>query len=148
MEEKKKRPAIPENVKRELWIKSGGRCEFRGCNKYLYKDGVTKQPKNLANIAHIVSWTSTGPRGNQNSEKLATDISNLMLTCSEHNNLIDDPQYVDMYPVELLQQYKREHEERIYRVTGMGQEYGVRIIKMISKIQGQVSIIDDKAVSE
>ena len=39
MEEKKKRPAIPENVKRELWIKSGGRCEFRGCNKYLYKDG-------------------------------------------------------------------------------------------------------------
>ena len=81
MEEKKKRPAIPENVKRELWIKSGGRCEFRGCNKYLYKDGVTKQPRNLANIAHIVSWTPTGPRGNQNSEKLATDISNLMLTC-------------------------------------------------------------------
>ena len=34
MEEKKKRPAIPENVKRELWIKSGGRCEFRGCNKW------------------------------------------------------------------------------------------------------------------
>lgn len=106
MEEKKKRPAIPENVKRELWIKSGGRCEFRGCNKYLYKDGVTKQPRNLANIAHIVSWTPTGPRGNQNSEKLATDISNLMLTCSEHNNLIDDPRYVEMYPVELLQQYK------------------------------------------
>ena len=148
MEEKKKRPAIPENVKRELWIKSGGRCEFRGCNKYLYKDGVTKQPRNLANIAHIVSWTPTGPRGNQNSEKLATDISNLMLTCSEHNNLIDDPRYVEMYPVELLQQYKREHEERIYRVTGMGQEYGVHIIKMFSKIQGQVSIIGDKAVSE
>ena len=135
-------------MKRELWIKSGGRCEFRGCNKYLYKDGVTKQPRNLANIAHIVSWTPTGPRGNQNSEKLATDISNLMLTCSEHNNLIDDPRYVEMYPVELLQQYKREHEERIYRVTGMGQEYGVRIIKMFSKIQGQVSIIGDKAVSE
>lgn len=52
MGEKKKRPNIPEHVKRELWIKSGGRCEFRGCNKYLYKDGVTKQPRNLANIAH------------------------------------------------------------------------------------------------
>ncbi|MFR3003903.1 MAG: hypothetical protein ACLTML_00425 [Blautia faecis] len=102
MEEKKKRPAIPENVKRELWIKSGGRCEFRGCNKYLYKDGVTKQPRNLANIAHIVSWTPTGPRGNQNSEKLATDISNLMLTCSEHNNLIDDPRYVEMYPSRII----------------------------------------------
>lgn len=32
--------------------------------------------------------------------------------------------------------------------TGMGQEYGVHIIKMFSKIQGQVSIIGDKAVSE
>ena len=148
MGEKKKRPNIPEHVKRELWIKSGGRCEFRGCNKYLYKDGVTKQPRNLANIAHIVSWTPTGPRGNEESERLATDISNLMLTCSEHNNLIDDPKYVDQYPVELLQQYKREHEERIYRVTGMGQDYGVRIIKMISKIQGQTPIIGDKAVSE
>ena len=54
-----------------------------------------------------------------------------MLTCSEHNNLIDDSQYVDQYPVELLQQFKREHEERIYRVTGMGQEYGVRVIKNV-----------------
>jgi len=148
MEEKKKRPNIPQAVQRELWIKSGGRCEFRGCNKYLYKDGVTQQPRNLANIAHIISWTPTGPRGNQDSEKLATDISNLMLTCSEHNNLIDNKQYVEDYPVELLQQYKREHEERIFRVTGMGQDYSVRIIKMISKIQNQVPVIGDKMVSE
>lgn len=146
--DKPKRPPIPDSVKRELWIKSGGRCEFRGCNKYLYKDGVTQQPRNLANISHIVSWTPTGPRGNENSEKLATDISNLMLTCSEHNNLIDDRQYVDQYPVELLQQYKREHEDRIYRVTGMGQDFGVRIIKMYSKIQNQVPIIGEKAISE
>ena len=150
MSEKKKmrRPNIPSAVKRELWIKSGGRCEFRGCNKYLYKDGVTQQPKNLANIAHIVSWISTGPRGNENSEQLATDISNLMLTCSEHNNLIDDPQYVNMYPVELLQKYKREHEERIFRVTGMGQEYGVRIIKMWSKIHDQVPQIGEQAIHD
>lgn len=140
----KKRPAIPKPVERELWVKSGGRCEFRGCNKYLYKDGVTRQPRNLANIAHIVSWIPTGPRGNQDSEKLAKDISNLMLTCSEHNNLIDDAQYVEQYPIELLQQFKREHEERIFRVTGMGQDYGVRIIKMYSKIQNQVPNISNK----
>ena len=143
-----KRPTIPEKIKRQLWVKAGGRCEFRGCNKYLFEDEVTRQPKNISNIAHIVSWTPTGPRGNQDSEKLATDISNLMLTCSEHNNLIDDSQYVDQYPVELLQQFKREHEERIYRVTGMGQEYGVRVIKMWSKIQNQVPLIGDTAVSQ
>lgn len=143
---KMRRPPIPNPVQRELWIKSGGRCEFRGCNKYLYKDGVTQQPRNLAHIAHIVSWTPTGPRGNENSEKLATDISNLMLTCSEHNNLIDDANYVDKYPIELLQRFKREHEERIFRVTGMGQDYGVRIVKMWSKIQDQVPQISDQGI--
>lgn len=148
-EEKKiRRPSIPQAVQRELWIKAGGRCEFRGCNKYLYKDGVTQQPRNLANISHIVSWIPTGPRGNENSEKLAKDISNLMLTCSEHNNLIDDSKYVEKYPIELLQKYKRDHEERIYRVTGMGQEYCVRIIKMWSKIQGQVPQIGDQDVHD
>ena len=147
MEHKKmKRPNIPAAIQMELWIKSGGRCEFKGCNKYLYKDGVTKQPRNLANIAHIISWTPNGPRGNEDSEKLAKDISNLMLTCAEHNNLIDDPKYVNEYPVELLQKYKREHEERIFRVTGMGQDYGVRIIKMWSKIQNQVPQIREQNI--
>lgn len=102
----------------------------------------------MAHIAHIVSWISTGPRGNENSEKLATDISNLMLTCSEHNNLIDDKNYVDEYPIELLQKYKREHEERIFRVTGMGQEYGVRIIKLWSRIHGQVPQISDQDIHD
>ena len=31
-----KRPTIPEKIKRQLWVKAGGRCEFRGCNKYLF----------------------------------------------------------------------------------------------------------------
>lgn len=142
------RPAIPTSVQRELWIKAGGRCEFQGCNKYLYKDGVTRQSRNLAHIAHIISWKSTGPRGNEKSAELAKDISNLMLTCSEHNNLIDDHNYVALYPVERLQRFKREHEDRIFRVTGMGQEYGVRIIKMWSKIQGQVPQIGEQEIWE
>lgn len=147
-DKKRKRPSIPESVKRELWIKSGGRCEFKGCNKYLYKDNVTKQPRNLANIAHIVSWTEDGPRGNKDSERLSTDISNLMLLCSEHNNLIDDKKYETEYPVELLKEYKKEHEDRIYRVTEMGQDYGVRIIKMYSKIQNQVPTISERSILE
>lgn len=148
VEEKRKRPHIPEKTKLQLYIKAGGRCEFRGCNKYLFEDEVTRQPRKMVNIAHIVSWTPSGPRGNEDSEKLATDISNLMLTCVEHNNLIDSSEYVEEYPAELLRQFKREHEERIYRVTGMGQDYGIRIIKMYSKIQDQTPHIGDRSVSE
>lgn len=146
--EKKNRPAIPESVKSELWARAAGRCEFRGCNKFLLEDTVTKKKRKINHIAHIVSWTPSGPRGNENSEKLAKDISNLMLTCVEHNNLIDDPKYVDEYPVELLQQYKREHEERIRRVTGLGKDYGTRIVKMYSKIQDQTPQISDDAIYE
>lgn len=145
----KKRPTIPTKVKTELWARAAGRCEFRGCNKCLYKDQTTQRKRNMSEIAHIISWTPSGPRGNEHdSERLATDIDNLMLTCPEHNNLIDDPQYVSEYPVELLRQYKKEHEERVFRLTGLGQDYSIKIVEVISKIQGQIPQISESAELE
>ena len=141
--EKNKRPPIPPQVQKELWARAAGRCEFKGCNKCLYRDGTTQRRRNASEIAHIISWKSSGPRGNSvESPKLATDISNLMLTCPEHNNLIDDPKYVDQYPIELLRQMKKEHEDRVFRLTGLGQDYSLRVIELISKIQDQVAVID------
>ena len=32
---------IPKDVLHEIWWKAAGRCEFKGCNKPLYKHGVT-----------------------------------------------------------------------------------------------------------
>lgn len=145
MKENKNRPTIPENIKRILWAKAAGRCEFRGCNKCLYNDEVTQKSRNMSEIAHIISWKSTGPRGSvKDSSRLAIDISNLMLTCPEHNALIDDPQYVDEYPVELLRQMKQEHEERVYWMTGLGQDYSLRVIELVSRIQNQTPTIDEK----
>ena len=46
------RPSIPASVKFELWTKSGGRCEFEGCNKPLWYDGLTFAKINGSNIAH------------------------------------------------------------------------------------------------
>lgn len=141
--DKNKRPPIPPQVQKELWARAAGRCEFKGCNKCLYRDGTTQRRRNASEIAHIISWQPSGPRGNSvESHKLATDISNLMLTCPEHNNLIDDPKYVDQYPIELLRQMKKEHEDRVFRLTGLGQDYSLRVIELISKIQDQVTVID------
>lgn len=143
--ESEKRPTIPAQVQRELWGRSAGRCEFRGCNKKLYKDETTQKQKNAAQIAHIISWTPTGPRGDVvESPRLAKDISNLMLTCPEHNSLIDDYNYVEEYPVELLRRYKREHEDRVARLTGLGEDYSVRVIELISKIQNQMPQITEE----
>lgn len=120
--EKEKRPAIPQNVVSALWGLSGGRCEFRGCNRPLWEDILTKKQLNQSNIAHIVSWTPSGPRGDAVlSPLLAKNITNLMLTCPEHNHLIDDKAYEKDYPVELLTEMKIEHERRVELQTSIMQ---------------------------
>ncbi len=69
------RPAIPETTQRELWARSAGRCEFRGCNKLLYKDGLTQKRSNLAIVSHIVSYSPDGPRGHMVRSKELRRIS-------------------------------------------------------------------------
>ncbi|MCX6753994.1 MAG: hypothetical protein NTV03_02995 [Candidatus Nomurabacteria bacterium] len=54
---------IPQDVKLKLWVLSGGRCEFPGCNEYVWRDGLTLQEDNFSHMAHIVSDSPGGPRG-------------------------------------------------------------------------------------
>lgn len=137
------RPKIPDDVKLELWARAGGRCQMRGCNKPVWYDGITMNALNQSNIAHIVSWTPTGPRGClMRSKKLATEISNLMLTCPSHNKEIDAKKYVKKYPEKMLLQIKSEHEERIEIVTDIKANSKSEIIVFKSNIGGRVVEID------
>src|SRR5262249_25025860 len=47
-----------------LWGRAAGRCEFAGCNKPLWKSSVTSERVNIAQKAHIYSFSEEGPRGN------------------------------------------------------------------------------------
>ena len=87
-----------------LFAKSGGRCQFEGCNKYLLRDDITSEELNDANIAHIVASSSNGPRGACNSHELSDDINNLMLLCKTHHKLVDDNP--EEYTVERLTEMK------------------------------------------
>ncbi len=74
---------------------------------------------NTAYIAHIIADKPSGPRGDiKLSKKMAKEINNLMLLCDDHHRLIDKEK-IDEHPVELLRKYKKEHEDRIERVTGI-----------------------------
>ncbi len=116
--------SIPAKVKQKLWTKSAGRCQFRGCNELLYRDNLTHAEMNKAYIAHIVADSPNGVRGDEElSPKLAKEFSNLILLCDAHHRLIDDPSNEDTYTVELLKTYKKEHEERIEYLTGIGVSY-------------------------
>ena len=59
------RTSIPVSVRLKLWIKSGGRCQFRGCNKLLYRDDLTQTERNSSYFAHIVADSPGGVRGDK-----------------------------------------------------------------------------------
>ncbi len=115
--------SIPQNVKLKLWLKSGGRCQFCGCNRILYRDDLlTQREMNNAYIAHIISDSPDGPRGDAIlSPKLAKEFSNLMLLCDTHHRSIDDKSQEATYTIELLRGYKKNHEERIEFLTGINE---------------------------
>jgi len=118
---KKKTPTIPEPVRCMLWGRSAGRCEFEGCNRPVSYHSRTKETVNLAESAHIIGFSEAGPRGEQDlSAKLAQDIDNLMLLCRLCHKTIDTNK--TQYPVDRLRRMKRKHEQRVERVTAIGQE--------------------------
>lgn len=107
--------SIPEKIKIIIWGKAAGRCHY--CNRPIYQDDFTSAEFNSAYIAHIVASRPEGPRGHPtDSERLRTDISNLMLLCDVHHRLIDIED-VDGHPVHVLQKMKQEHEGRVFLQT-------------------------------
>jgi len=120
--------SISDKNKVLLWVKAGGRCQYRGCNEPLFIDILTKRNYNQAYIAHIVADAPKGPRGDGvRSPLLADDLSNLMLICDKHHRLIDKVDVVG-HQEELLLEMKKEHEERIERVTGITKDMQSHIL--------------------
>jgi hypothetical protein len=111
--------SISDKNKYLLWVKAGGRCMYRGCNKSLCQDIITKRNFNQSYIAHIIADVQGGPRGDAiRSPLLKDNISNLMLLCDTHHRLIDKED-VAGHPEPFLLFMKKEHEDRIERATGI-----------------------------
>lgn len=140
---KKTRVPIPLKTQIELWSVAAGRCEFRGCNKPLYLDELTKTKDNLSLISHIIAAEKGGPRGDEiDSPRLAKDISNLMLTCRDHGKIIDSKENVPDYPPELLREYKKEHEERIRILTDIMDDAKSHVLIFQAPIDGKSFNVD------
>lgn len=143
MEKLRKRPGIPLTVQCELWARAAGRCQFRGCNRLLYKDELTQQRSNLSVISHIVSFSPDGPRGHPvRSKQLETDIRNLMLTCRDHGKLIDDKAQESTYPEEVLLAYKHDHERRVRLATAYAEDMQTQILLLQVPIDSYDITID------
>lgn len=147
IKKKSGRVSIPKKVENQLWARAAGRCEFRGCNKILYTDDLTKLKDNLSVISHIIAYEKNGPRGHETlSDQLKIDITNLMLTCKDHGKIIDSKEYEEKYSVELLREYKKEHEDRIKLLTGILEDFKTHVLLFFAPIGGRTFNIDQNQI--
>lgn len=130
-----------------LCARSAGRCQFRGCNKVLFRDGITLEEFNNSNVAHIVASSPDGPRGDvKRSHELSDKISNLMLMCLDHHKLID--RKTKRFTEKVLLKMKAEQERSVENVCEALNCEPSRILMLKSKIKDEqeVTISPEQAV--
>jgi hypothetical protein len=112
--------SVPKKTSNLLWGRAAGRCEFRGHNAPLWKSPVTGEGVDIAEKAHIWSFSVGGPRGRKGiSAATVNSIANFILVCRICHRLIDDDKKGERYSAVLLQQMKAEHERRIELATAV-----------------------------
>ncbi len=106
----KSRQYRPSTIRR-LDTLSGGQCAAQNCsNKLVARDEATI----ISEICHIEAASPEGPRYNP---KMTDDdrrhFTNLILLCFECHNIIDNKENESEYPVSLLKEWKRQHEDLV-----------------------------------
>ncbi len=141
-------PKPSELTIRMLCANAAGRCEFAGCNKYVFKDDLTSKEYNKSNIAHIVASSPSGARGDEiRSHELSDKIENLMLMCPEHHKLIDD--FEDDYTEAMLIEMKMNHEERVRELCRFMYAEPSERVKFFVPIKNcSITHIDDTQTAE
>lgn len=131
----KRGPDPSELTLRQLCARSAGRCQFRGCNKVLFRDWVSLKDFNNTNVAHIVASRPTGPRGDKKRSYILSDkLENLMLMCPDHHHLIDH-EGVDQYSEDVLLEMKAEQERNVEQVCEALNKEPTHLLSFRSKIR-------------
>lgn len=136
---------ISDKTKLQLWVKAGGRCQFKGCNENLLKDDLSYADINNAHIAHIVDVNEKTHRYSDAPNIEKNELPNLMLLCQKHHRLIDNEGEKE-YTVEKLIGYKKEHETRVLNLTSIKENVKTNILFYLSRIRRfQPSLSIDEA---
>lgn len=128
--------AIGDRNQLILCIQAGGRCEFDGCNRYLFEHHLTHKRFNFAQMAHIVAFSELGPRGDVLDRPAdINNLDNLMLMCHPCHKQIDD--FPEEFSRETLEGYKKAHEDRIRLLTSASPDRQTSALIITSKIGGK-----------
>lgn len=93
---------------KKLFALSGNVCAFPNCSAPIVDtdSGVV-----VGDICHIKGKSEGGPRYDPSqTEDERNSYENLLLMCVAHNRIVDGRKTRDQYPVERLQEFKRDHE--------------------------------------
>ncbi len=96
-----------------LFGSSGNQCAHPECINNVIEPATEKSDAAvIAQICHIYAFSTNGPRGKAGltNEELNSP-ENLILLCPNHHTVVDKQH--ETYPVELLKQWKREHEAKV-----------------------------------
>lgn len=138
---------VPDHTKLLLYVRAGGRCEFDGCNEYLLEHHVTLDAVNVGQLAHIVAFKERGPRGDDPARPVdINDAANLMLLCHRCHTEIDNRETGAKFSREILDGFKRDHEARIFHLTGRKSQRKTTIVEIRAKIGGQVTAIPEAQI--
>ncbi|MGN4544836.1 hypothetical protein [Bacillus cereus group sp. MYBK95-2] len=104
--EKVNRLQTTRDALRELYLKSGNRCAFPGCEKTILND----KGNVVGQICHIEAAKPGGQRFNSSqTNEERRQASNLLLLCYEHHIETNDEKE---YTVERLKKMKEDHEKK------------------------------------
>lgn len=93
---------------KKLFALSGNVCAFPACSAPIVDtdSGVV-----VGDICHIKGRSENGPRYDPTqTDEERNSYENLLLMCVAHNRIVDGKKTRDQYPVERLQEFKRNHE--------------------------------------
>jgi hypothetical protein len=120
--------AVSPITQRKLGILSGNECAFPSCRAPILD---TDHHVIVGQVCHIKAKSPGGPRYDPDQSAEERDgFDNLMLMCAAHNKIIDDPSSAVAFPVEMLWEFKQQHETRL-RNTVVNKEV---IQELISKL--------------
>lgn len=136
--------SIPASAALILYVQAGGRCEFDGCNDYLLEHYPTEVVGNFADKAHIWAFNEAGPRGEEPGRPEDINcLKNLMLLCKTCHHLVDKVRPAD-FPVGTLRKFKREHEDRIFALTGIAKDRHTVPLVLRGLVRGRAMDISDE----
>lgn len=110
---------IPRDVIVQLVARGAGFCYRPECpTGFLWHELEDGTAVKLAQVAHVVAASPQGPRANPDApDDALTSIRNLVLLCPTCHVIVDHAP--GEFPVERIDQWKREHEARVAAVWGI-----------------------------